>query len=63
MTHKWDVELEFVTDLSPLELASEIAPIVRKAIDGVWQSLGTELEFEMFLVLDGREVRFTMEPV
>ena len=25
--------------------------------------LGTELEFDIFLVLDGREVRFVMEPV
>ena len=24
---------------------------------------GTELEFDIFLVLDGREVRFVMEPV
>ena len=63
MTHKWDVELEFVTDLSPLELASEIAPIVREALEAVRQSLGTELEFDIFLVLDGREVRFVMEPV
>ena len=63
MTHKWDVELEFVTDLSPLELASEIAPIVREALEAMRQSLGVELEFDIFLVLDGREVRFVMEPV
>ena len=56
MTHKWDVELEFVTDLSPLELASEIAPIVREALEVLRQSLGCELEFDIFLVLDGREV-------
>jgi hypothetical protein len=24
---------------------------------------GTELEFDIFLVLDGREVRFVLEPV
>ena len=63
MTHKWDVELEFVTDLSSLELASKIAPVVREAIEAMRQSLGAELEFELFLVLDGHEVRFVMEPV
>ena len=63
MTHKWDVELEFVTDLSSLELASKIAPVVREAIEAMRQSLGAELEFELFLVLDGHAVRFVMEPV
>ena len=63
MTHKLDVELEFVTDLLPVELASKVAPLVREALEAMRQSFGTELEFDIFLVLDGREVRFTMEPV
>ena len=63
MTHKLDVELEFVTDLLPVELASKVAPLVREALEAMRQSFGTELEFELFLVLDGREVRFVMEPV
>ena len=63
MTHRLNVELEFITDVSPLELASKIAPIVREALEAMRQSLGTELEFDIFLVLDGREVRFVMEPV
>ena len=58
-----DVELDFTTDLSPLELASRVAPLVREAVEAVRQSLGAELEFDIFLVLDGSEVRFVMEPV
>ena len=63
MKHRLDVELDFTTDLSPVELASKIAPVVREALEAMRQSLGTELEFDIFLVLDGREVRFVMEPV
>ena len=63
MKRRLDVELDFTTDLSPLELASKVAPLVREAIDAMRQSLGTELEFDVFLVLDGREVRFVMESV
>ena len=32
--------------------------LVRGAVDRAEQSLGTELEFDIFHVLDGREVRF-----
>ena len=46
-----------------LELASKIEQAVREALEAIRQSLGTELEFDIFLVLDGREVRFVMEPV
>ena len=53
----------FVTDLSPVELASKIAPLVRETLEAMRQSLDCELEFDIFLVLDGREVRFVMEPV
>ena len=63
MKHRLDVELDFITDLSPLELASKVEQAVREAVETVKQSLGTELEFDIFLVLDGREVRFVMEPV
>ena len=28
LTHRLDVELDFITDVSPLELASKIVPIV-----------------------------------
>ena len=63
MKHRLDVELDFITDLSPLELASRVAPLVREAVEAGRQSLGAELEFDIFLVLDGREVRFVMEPV
>ena len=57
------VELDIATDVSPLELASKIAPLIREAVEAVRQSLGCELEFDIFLVLDGREVRFVLEPV
>ena len=40
MKHRLDVELDFVTDLSPLELASRVAPLVREAVEAVRQSLG-----------------------
>ena len=63
MKHRLDVELDFITDLSLLELASKVEQAVREAVETVKQSLGTELEFDIFLVLDGREVRFVMEPV
>ena len=63
MKRRLDVELEVTTDLSPLELASKIEQAVREALEAVQQSLGAELEFDLYLVLDGREVRFVMEPV
>ena len=63
MKHRLDLELEIATELSPLELASKIEQAVREALEAMRQSLGTELEFDIFLVLDGREVRFVMEPV
>lgn len=52
MTHRLELELDFITDLSPVELASRIAPILREAINAARQSLGTELEFDIFLVLE-----------
>ena len=63
MKRRLDIELEVATDLSPLEFASKIAPLVREALEAVRQSLDTELEFDIFLVLDGCEVRFVMESV
>ena len=63
MKSRLDVELDIVTDLSPLELASKIELAVREALEAARQSLGAELEFDIFLVLDGREVRFIMEAV
>ena len=63
MKRRLEVELDFITDLSPLELASKVAPLVREVVDSVKQSLGAELEFDIFLIMDGQEVRFVMEPV
>ena len=63
MKHRLELELDIITDISPVELASRIAPLVQEAVEAVKQSLGAELEFDIFLVLDGREVRFVMEPV
>ena len=63
MKRRLELELDFITDLSPVELASKIEPVARGAIEAMKQSLGVELEFEVFLVLDGREVRFVKEPV
>ena len=63
MKHVLSMELDFITDLSPLELASQVAPLVQEAVESMKQSLGTELEFDIFVVLEGREVRLVMEPV
>ena len=63
MKQRLEVELEVITDLSPLELASKITPLVQEAINTVKESLGTELAFDIFVVLDGREIRFIMEPI
>ena len=63
MKRRLEMELDFVTDLPPLEFASKITPLVREAIESVKQALGSELEFDIFLILDGREVRLVMEPV
>ena len=63
MKQRLELELDVITDLSPLELASKVAPLVQEAIEKVKQSLGTELEFDIFVVLDGRTVRFVMDPV
>ena len=40
MRHRLDLELEIATDLSPVELASKVAPLVREALAGMRQSLG-----------------------
>lgn len=63
MEHRLELELDVITELSPLELASKIAPLVQEAIEKVKQSFGTELAFDVFVVLDGRAVRLVMEPV
>ena len=53
MKHRLDVELDIITDLSPLELASKIAPIIQEVVEGLRHSLGPELGVDIFLVLDG----------
>ena len=63
MKQRLELELDVITELSPLELASRIAPLVQETIETVKQSLGADLEFDIFLVIDGREVRFVMDPV
>ena len=63
MKRRLEMELDFVTDLSPLEFASKVTPLVREAIEAMKQALGSELEFDIFLVLDGYEVQLVMEPV
>ena len=40
MKIRLDVELDFITDLSPLELASKIELAVREALEAARQSLG-----------------------
>ena len=63
MKRRLEIELDFITDLSPFELASKIEPLLQEAIKTVKQTQETELELDIFLILDGREIRFVMEPV
>ena len=63
MKQRLELELDVITELSALEFASKIAPLVREAVEAVKQSLEAELEFDIFLMIDGGEVRFVMEPV
>ena len=63
MQQRLELALDVITDLSALEFASKVAPLVREAVEAVKQSFGAELEFDIFLVIDRREVRFVMEPV
>ena len=63
MKRRLEVELDFITDLSPLELALKVVSLVREAVESVKRSLGTELKFDIFLVLNGREGLFVMEQV
>ena len=63
MKQRLELELDVITELSSLELASRIAPLVQETIETLKQSFGTELEFDIFLVIDGREVRYVMGPV
>ena len=63
MKRRLEIELDFITELSPFELASKIEPLLQEAIETVKQTQETELELDIFLILDGREIRFVMEPV
>ena len=63
MKHRLEVELDVITDLSPLGLTIKVEQAVREAVEAVKASLGTELAFDIFLVLDGRAVRLVMKPV
>ena len=63
MKHILELKLDLITDTSPLEVASKVEQAVREAVETVKQSLGTELAFDVFLVLDGRDVRLVLEPV
>ena len=63
MKRRLEIELDVITDLSPFELASKIEPLLQEAVETVKQSQETELELDIFLILDGREIRFVMEPV
>ena len=52
-----------IQDRSIVYRVEKVAPFIQEAVEAVRQSLGAELEFDIFLVLDGREVRFVEEPV
>ena len=48
MKRRLEMELDIATELSPMELALKIAPVVREALEALKESLGTELEFDIF---------------
>ena len=63
MKHRLELELDIISDVSLLELASKVEQAVREAVETVKASLDTELAFDVFVVLDGRAVRLVLEPV
>ena len=63
MKQRLELELDVITDLSSVEVASTVEQAVREAVEAVKASLGTELVFDVFVVLDGRAVRLVMDPV
>ena len=63
MQVRLDMELEVLTDLSPSELASKMALVLQEVSESMKQSSNAEFNFHLFLLLDGQEVRFVMEPV
>ena len=63
MKVRLDMELEVLTDLSASELASKMALVLQEVSESMKQSALSEFQFDIFLLLDGQEVRFVMEPV
>ena len=63
MKVRLDMELEVLTDLSASELASKMALVLQEVSESMKQSSNAEFEFDIFLLLNGREVRFVMEPI
>ena len=63
MKQRLELELDLITNLSPVESALRVDQAVREAVETVKASLGNELAFDVFVVLDGRAMRLVMEPV
>ena len=63
MKHKLELEVDVITDASPLEVAAKLLLVVQEAMGRIEPSVGTELGVDVFLVLDGDAVRLVMEPV
>ena len=57
------LELDIITELSPLEITSKVEQAVREAIETVKQSFGTELDYDIYLLLDGHEIPLVTERV
>ena len=56
MKRRLELELDIITDISPVELASRIASLVQEAIEAVKQSVGVELAFDIFCWMGARFV-------
>ena len=63
MKQRLEVELDVITDLSPLEIATKVEQAVLETIERAKQSVGTELEFDVFVMLDGCPIHFIIQPV
>ena len=63
MKVRLDMQLEVLTDLPPSELASKMALVLQEVSESMKQSSNAEFNFDIFLLLNGQEVRFVMEPV
>ena len=57
------LELDFMTDLSGLELASNVQRLLQEAVAAIEGSPDSGVAVDIVLVLEDTEVRLVLEPV